>query len=75
MFGRKNNTNLTLKSTLSGKNTPIHLKKSDSKKFVPAFWNIRGKKELFISHEIVIEYFHSKSVPAFQLDQGDMFRT
>ena len=29
---------------------------------------------LFISHAIVIEYFHSKSVPAFQLDQGDMVR-
>ena len=51
--------------------------KSDSKKFIPAFWrdlDYKGEKELFISHAIVIEYFHFKSVLAFQLHQGDMVR-
>ena len=52
--------------------------KSDSKKFIPAFWrdlDYKGKKELFISHAIVIEYFHFKSVLAFQLHQRDMVST
>ena len=56
---------------------PTSRLKSDSEKLVTRFpGNLdgKGKKDPFWSHANVIEYIHSKSIPAFQLALGDMFR-
>ena len=46
-----------------------------AEKLVTTIWTVREKIDLLYSHENVIEYNHFKSIPAFQLAHGDMFRT